>query len=376
MSFAALATFHAAGYSAVLRAFEDNELNYLGFVLQKILLLVLILVAIKLKVGLVGFVLAHLVSNVLLWNFYHFVVARFYTKVSLRVDVPLWKFLMKSALPMGGGVMLRQLAMQLDILVLTWMTNLNVVGLFSGPYRLSMGLRTIPQTLALPLYPLYSRTAHLSPHRFTEAYQQSLKFFILFSVPFSAFFLAWSEPILRLALGAKFLQALPAMQWLGLGTVPFFMSTIFQYLFAALGEQKRFLVSASIGSVIRVSLLLLLIPSFHFVGPAIAFVCAETTIIAIWMFQIARLGYPSRFGAIAWRPAVAGVAMGLVLYLTRESPYLWQIAGAVVSVLVYLATLFALRTFSQEEIYHAREGIGFISPFVASWAKKLKREES
>jgi len=76
------------------------------------------------------------------------------------------------------------------------------------------------------------------------------------------------------------------------------------------------------------------------------------------------------------RSAVAGVAMGLVLYLTRESPYLWQIAGAVVSVLVYLATLFALRTFSQEEIYHAREGIGFISPFVASWAKKLKREES
>src|SRR5207247_8794393 len=34
MSIATMATFHAAGYSAVLRAFEDNELNYLGFVLQ------------------------------------------------------------------------------------------------------------------------------------------------------------------------------------------------------------------------------------------------------------------------------------------------------------------------------------------------------
>src|SRR4030095_3783999 len=37
MTFATLATFHAAGYSGVLRAFEDNELNYLGFILQKIL---------------------------------------------------------------------------------------------------------------------------------------------------------------------------------------------------------------------------------------------------------------------------------------------------------------------------------------------------
>ena len=41
MTFATLATFHGAGYSAVLRAFEDNELNYLGFILQKILLLAL-----------------------------------------------------------------------------------------------------------------------------------------------------------------------------------------------------------------------------------------------------------------------------------------------------------------------------------------------
>ena len=82
MTFATLATFHAAGYSAVLRAFEDNELNYLGFVLQKILLLRLdSILAIKLQTGLVGFVIAHLVSNVLLWNFYHIVVSRLYARI-------------------------------------------------------------------------------------------------------------------------------------------------------------------------------------------------------------------------------------------------------------------------------------------------------
>ena len=43
MTLATFATFHSAGYSAVLRAFEDNELNYLGFILQKILLLSFIL---------------------------------------------------------------------------------------------------------------------------------------------------------------------------------------------------------------------------------------------------------------------------------------------------------------------------------------------
>jgi O-antigen/teichoic acid export membrane protein len=373
MSFATLATFHAAGYSAVLRAFEDNELNYIGLILQKILLLVFILVAIHFKTGLVGFVVAHLLSNVLLWNFYHIVVSRLYTRIKLRIDVPLWKSLLLSALPMGGGVMLRQLALQLDILVLTWMTNLTTVGLFSGPYRISMALRTVPQTLSLPLYPLYSRTAHFSLGRFTEVYQQSLKFFILISIPFAAFFLAWSKPVLQLALGAKFLPALPAMQLLGLGLVPFFMSTLFQYLFAALDEQKRFLVSTCIGSTLRIFLLVLLIPFFHFIGPAIAFVVAETVVVGIWIFQLSRLGHPANLGNM-WRPIAAGAAMVLVLYVVQESPLPWQVCGAALSVVIYGLVLVALRTFSREEIQQAREGIAFVSPFVASWAKKLRRD--
>ena len=77
MTLATLGTFHGAGYSAVLRAFEDNELNYLGFILQKILLLAFILVMLHFRTGLVGFVVAHLVSNFFMWNFYHLLVAKF-----------------------------------------------------------------------------------------------------------------------------------------------------------------------------------------------------------------------------------------------------------------------------------------------------------
>jgi O-antigen/teichoic acid export membrane protein len=372
MSFATMATFHAAGYSAVLRAFEDNELNYLGGVLHKILLLGLILLAIRFHTGLVGFVSAHLVSNLLLWYFYHIVVSHVYARITLRIDVPLWKSLIIAALPIGGGVMLRQLALQLDILILTWMTNLTTVGLFSGPYRISMALRVIPQTLSLPLYPLYSRTAHLSPARFREAYQWSIKFFALISIPFAVFFIAWSKPILRLALGAKFLPALPAMQLLGLGLVPFFVSTLFQYLFAALDEQRRFLMSTCVGSALRILLLIILIPTFGFVGPAIAFVCAETVIVGIWMFQLTRLGFPANLGNIIWRPLAAGLAMTFILLAVQESPVLWQLCAGALSLLVYGLILFVLKTFSIEEIRHAREGIAFFSPFVASWAKKLK----
>jgi len=373
MMFATLATFHGAGYSAVLRAFEDNELNYLGFILQKVLLFVLILVMLHFQTGLIGFVIAHLVSNVLLWNFYHILVSRFYTKVKLQVDLPLWKELFITAIPMGGGVMLRQMALHIDIFILGMMTNMTTLGLFSGPYRLSWSLRQIPQTLSLPLYPLYSRTAHFSPNRFGEVYQQSLKFFTLISVPFAVFFMAFSKPLLTLALGARFLPALPAMQLLGLGLIPFFMSTIFQYLFAALDAQKKFFASTLLGSILRVILLVSLIPHYNFVGPAIAFVIAEIFTVGAWIYQLNKLSYPAHLARTLWRPLIVGTAMGLILYQFTSSPVIVQIEGAVVALLVYALGLLLLRTFSEEEIQHAREGISFVSPFLASWAKKLRR---
>jgi len=374
MSVATMAMFHAAGYSAVLRAFEDNELNYLGFVLHKVVLLGLVLVIVKLHFGLVGFVAAQLASNLLLWNFYHIIVTRLYARVPLRFDVALWKSLLSAALPMGGGTMLRQLAQQLDILVLTWMTNLTTVGLFSGPYRISMSLRLIPETLSLPLFPLYSRTAHLSRARFTEAYRWSTKFFALISYPIAVFFLAWSKPILRLALGPRYLAAIPAMQLLGIGMIPFFLSTLFQYLFAALDQQKRFLASTVVGSILRLLLLLALIPPLGFVGPAAAFLCAETVIVTIWMVQLARLDVRAKLGDILWRPLTAGIAMASVLFAARNAVLVWQLGAAGLAVVVYALVLLAIKTFSSEEVRHAREGLGFLPPFVASWTKKLKRD--
>ncbi len=375
MSFATLATFHAAGYAAVLRAFEDNELVHFGFVLHKVLLFGFVFLSIKLHFGLLGFVVGHLIASVALWNFHHLMVSRFCARIPLYFSMPLWKELILSALPLGGGVMLRQLALQLDVLVLTWFSNLTAVGLFSGPYRISMALRMIPQTLSLPLFPLYSRTAHFSPTRFEEAYRMSLKFFLLISIPMASFFMAWTEPILRIALGPKYLPAIPAMQLLGLGLIPFFLSTLFNYLFAALDQQKRFLVSTCVGSSLRLLLLFVLIPLFGFIGPAIAFVCAETVIVAIWIMQLARLGFPAQIASTMWRPLLAGAIMSAVLFSGQGTPSIVaRIGVAALAISVYIIVLFALKTFSSKELHHVREGIGFVSPFVESWTRKLRRD--
>jgi O-antigen/teichoic acid export membrane protein len=238
-----------------------------------------------------------------------------------------------------------------------------------------MALRMIPQSLSLPLFPLFSRTAHFTPTRFEEVYRMSLKFFLLISIPMASFFMAWTGPILRLALGQKYLPAIPAMQLLGLGLIPFFLSTLFQYLFAALDQQKRFLVSTCVGSGLRLLLLFLLIPLFGFIGPAIAFVCAETVTVSIWIVQLARLGFPAHIASTMWRPLLAGAIMCAVLFSGQGTPSIVARLGvAALAISVYIIVLFALKTFSSKELHHVREGMGFASPFIESWTRKLRRD--
>jgi O-antigen/teichoic acid export membrane protein len=163
------------------------------------------------------------------------------------------------------------------------------------------------------------------------------------------------------------------MQLLGLGLIPFFISCIFQYLYAALDAQKKFFWSTLVGSVLRVILLVALIPRYNFVGPAVAFCIAEILTVGLWIYELQKLGYPAQLPTMLWRPVMAGAVMAAILYALLDASRVWQIVGAGGSLLAYVLVLLVLRTFSSEEIDQAREGMAFVSPFVASWTKKLRR---
>jgi O-antigen/teichoic acid export membrane protein len=152
------------------------------------------------------------------------------------------------------------------------------------------------------------------------------------------------------------------------------MSCIFQYLFAALDAQKNFFWSTLLGSTVRIGLLVALIPHYNFVGPAIAFVIAESLTVGLWIYQLGKLGYPAHLATLLWRPIIAGAIMAAILYSALNASAILQIGGAAVSLVSYALVLYVLRTFSSEEIDQAREGIAFVSPFLASWTKKLRRD--
>jgi PST family polysaccharide transporter len=374
MGLATLTQFHASGYGAVLRAREDNELHSLGFLLHKVIFCICVFAGLKAGLGLMGVVLAHLIPNIFQREFYKYLVIRFYTRPKFSRDYAEWKYLLTHSLPVGGATMLRLLSQQIDVVILTWLTDLQTVGLFSGPYRISMALRFIPQTMAIPLYPMYSRLAiqHDAKPQLQAAYERSVKFFLVSGCAVATVFVTYAAPLITLLLGAKYLAAVPTMQILGAGFVPFFVANPFPLLLTALHEQRFLLLATIISLLLRVALNFALIPSLGFIGPSLAFLGGEVAILGIMMARLRSVGYPLAIFDIVWRPVLASAVMGIILFVTRGNSLIWSLPWVVVAGAVYVTLIFKLGTFSTDELDQARDGLGFVKPLLARWSNKLK----
>jgi O-antigen/teichoic acid export membrane protein len=360
------------GYGAVLRAKEENELHALGFFLHKVLFFILIVGGLKCGLALTGVVLAHLIPSLFQWGLYRWMTGRRYGHARLAWDPAMWKYLLTHSIPVGGATMLRLVSQQIDVFILTWMRDLRSVGLFSGPYRISMALRFIPQTMSLPLYPMYARMAHGPQGRaaLQVAYVRSVKFFLILGLPVTILFAGFAEVLIAVLLGPKYREATAAMQWVGLAFLPFFVSDPLPFLLTALDEQRFLLWSTILAMAVRVALNFALIPVWGFVGPCMAFFVSEVLLLGLMVGWLARCGFTLPLIETSWKPLVAAGCMMLALWPCRGCPAAQAAPAGLGALAVYGLVLWKLGTFSVAEVELAREGGAFLKPFLAKWTRQ------
>jgi len=171
-----MATFHAPAIALFAR-FRDNELNYLGCCTELLPPRALFVVTIKLKMGLSASSCPSCVERAFCGILSYRSLTPFTHAFRCASMCPFGNPPDRRA-AMGGGVMLRQLALQLDILIL-YLDDKPDDGrpYLVAPYRSAWPWPSDSADSRAPAISAYSRTAHLSPARFKEAYQWSVKFF-------------------------------------------------------------------------------------------------------------------------------------------------------------------------------------------------------
>ena len=374
MGLASLTILQAISYSAVLRALEDMEFNAIAFTLHKGLFAGFVAVSLWRHWGLWGVVISYLASCLIFWFFNWQIVSRRIARVSPRIDLPLWKSMLSEAVPLGSGLVLRQFAWQADVLILAWLVDATALGLFSGPYRILLGMRTISMAFALPLYPAMIRSAQDTKEKFGEFYNRAMKWFCCLSVPGAVLFMVWPRLLIEVLLGKKFISAGSAMQWFGIAFMPMFVSSLFPFIFTALKLPGVFCLAMALALVVRVAAEFAVIPSMGYMGACLVAVFSEVGAFAILIYFLKRKGYALQMTDFLVKPILAGLLMAAFLIPAQQLTLIPALSVALVAGIVYLGALFVLGTFSKQELDLMRDGLGFVGFYFRRSPHQLEKQ--
>ena len=242
---------------------------------------------------------------------------------------------------------------QLDRLLLGRFTNPTELGLYSMANDLSY----LPeQAILRPIMrPLLSAFAAIGDdwERLARSYLRTSALVLAAGLPPIVGMCVLAEPAVRLALGPKWLSAVPIIQILGLTTIPPLFVAALGPLAAALGQTKIFFRQSIIELTVRVPLMTAGV-AFAGVWGAVAMrvvAGAIMTVVAIWFAnEIIRIPMRRQLAAAAL-PLLAGAVLALILLALR--PLLADVTGLVLAVRLGLTGIAGL--------------LGFVATIVAGW---------
>lgn len=205
-----------------------------------------------------------------------------------------------------------------DSLILGRLTNPAILGFYSVGAEVA----------ALPTTELIEPLGRASFSGFALARREALAvrdmflrligFASLLALPAGLGLSAIAAPLIRLALGPGWDQAVPVLQVLGVAGSILVLGHLSQHLLSAHALLGRLVGITLGGAVLRVALLLMLIPMWGAVGAAVGVALAigveQGMILAMaaWRFGIGIVALLRQI----WRPAVATAAMSAVLWTT------------------------------------------------------------
>ena len=213
-----------------------------------------------------------------------------------RIDLGIWKALLKEAVPLAAGSAFVTLYYRIDSVLLSKLDTFESVGLYGVAYKFVDLVHFIPSAVAIALLAPLAAAWPDTPERFHVMTSHALR--LLAVAGGAALVGAWlfAADAAELLYGAPFRDAGLATSILVTAEVVAFAAHVAITALIATGRHRWYPVIALGGLAINVGLNLLVIPAFSFGGAALTTLVTEAFVLVFMWRQFARIP-----GWMAWR---------------------------------------------------------------------------
>jgi O-antigen/teichoic acid export membrane protein len=272
-------------------------------------------------------------------------------------------YLLRQSIPIAFAASFVVVYQQLDAVLLGELKGNAQVGWYKASAKFLLFFTVLRESFLVAIYPVFSSVTHQGRNRdrMGRLVTRAVRYQLIVALYFILCFVFLPRVAPKL-LGDAFKNTAAILPIMALILMPQTVSITMGRVLVASGNQKRIMVATGLALFVNAGLNLMFIPRFGYMGAAAAAAISELAVAGVNVYYVQRYVARTYIIRAIVRPVLAAAIVGLVLYLL---PGLRLYQAFPLAGILYVAGLFALRTFSGSELSQfwaaVREGMARLS---------------
>ena len=335
-------------FNSIFQAFEKMEYISIGTIMNATIMLIGTLIFIYYKLDIYALASLYLLSNgiVLIFAFTIFSWKFFFPKVG--IDLTFWKPTLKEAISFGLSGIFIVIYFYIDSVLLSIMVSESAVGIYSAAYRLVFVLLFIPNVFIMSIFPIMSQHFKSSKELLELEYEKSFKYLFAIAIFIFIYGFTFADKIILIIYGTGFNQSILTLQILIFVIPIIFITSLFGTVFGAINKQRFVVIVTGVNALINISLNIILIPKFSYLGASIATVLTEGLGFILLFTYLSKNFLNISIKSNILKTILSGIVTSLLIYYLKIS--INWIVAAILGVFVYILILYILKIITNEDI--------------------------
>jgi O-antigen/teichoic acid export membrane protein len=257
-------------------------------------------------------------------------------------NLSVMRTILGTSLPMGFSIAMVTIYWNTGSVVVGLLKGNAFVGWYGAAIKIVMVLVVVPHLYNQAIVPSISAFFVQSLPNLERLVNESVRLMAFLAVPMMLGGIILSRKIILMLYGARYTEAVVALQILFVGTAIIYMYFPLASTALYCGRERLYMRAVTLGALVNVVVNLISVPWLGILGAATASILCELVVLTL-MYRGANRVVPVKLAPSLWRPALASLPMVLILILSRAMASGWQVILGALVYLVAVALLGGLR---------------------------------
>lgn len=332
---------------SVFQAFEKMIYEPFIALVNGLVLSIGIAAVIYFDLGFLWLFIAPAFANLIQLVLSSFILSRKFVRPAFTADKAVFKKFLTDSVVIGVGIFFYQNLFKINVLMLKWFGTLSDVSYFQAPHSLIMQLQVVPMSVAMAVFPVFSRLMRTDREKLSFLYGKIFRFLLIGSIFCAMIFSLFAGEIIGIVYGSKYLHSVTALKIVSWAIVPLTMDMLLNVVLIAMHKQKYSVIYAGVTLAMNSLLAVIFIPSHGYIAASYLSVFSYTILFFCSFYFVGQNGLPLRFDrTIAKMLATVLISVVAIILLKPLSVP----AAAFMGVLVFLGLIVATRVITREEV--------------------------